>query len=443
MMRFIPYVMTCVFCMIHTWEVLGQEGYWQQFVHYTIDVTLDTEKKALEGKETILYRNNSPEVLEEIYLHLYPNAFKDDNSTVAQEYKADNYLPRVNPEDRGYIDIQQLQIVRRTENIDWESVGLSAYEIDDTILKAKLPDPLPPGGELMIEIKFYEKIRRILGRAGYRGNQFDFAQWYPKLVVYDEKGWNPEEVMRLRDGKVSLRIESDLERYGDIWFPKEVRYYWKEGTLDDVVKVTKLEVNSPDHPKRLTLADIGVEPSMSERDLTKGGGVQYAADVRTWDGERMLTSREWREKLARGDVQRGPKITAIYQQLKQGTYRRPDEDLRIQYNVKRQLTKGTVSEWEKYVRAFADKYTLNDDQRQKAFQVLRGCQERATAYALRHKEEHARKDLDERRRAKLMAPIGEIFEKQLKPRLERLPTRAQREAAEEREKAQGKKKEGG
>ncbi|MFH1941736.1 MAG: M1 family aminopeptidase [bacterium] len=172
----------------------AQEKYWQQFVQYTIDVTLDVEKKALTGTETILYKNNSPDVLHEIYFHLYPNAFKDMNSTVAKESQAQYYSRRIDPKDNGYIDIQEMQIVRRTEGINWQNVPLSAYEVDDTILKAKLPDPLPPGGELMIEMKFFEKIRKFVGRAGYRGNQFDLAQWYPKLVVYDEKGWHPDQM---------------------------------------------------------------------------------------------------------------------------------------------------------------------------------------------------------------------------------------------------------
>jgi len=68
-----------------------------------------------------------------------------------------------------------------------------AYRVDDTILESMLPEPLPPGGELQLYIKFYEKIPSLVWRGGWRGKQHDLAQWYPKLVVYDEKGWHPDQ----------------------------------------------------------------------------------------------------------------------------------------------------------------------------------------------------------------------------------------------------------
>ena len=75
--------------------VHGQNDYWQQFVHYNIDVSLNTTTHFLSGTETILYRNNSPDILREIYLHLYPNAFKDANSTIAKEAKAAGCNPQI------------------------------------------------------------------------------------------------------------------------------------------------------------------------------------------------------------------------------------------------------------------------------------------------------------------------------------------------------------
>jgi hypothetical protein len=121
--------------------------------------------------------------------------------------------------------------------------------------------------------------------------------------------------------------------------------------------------------------------------------------------------------------------------------------------------KGSEGEWEKYVREFIEKYQLNDEQSQKAQAVLEDCKTQADRYLRGHKNQIERidqrleelkksKDKDKakavseltRQRTKLMDPINRIFDKQLKPRLERLPTRAQRRAAEAAAKKPGSKK---
>jgi hypothetical protein len=107
------------------------------------------------------------------------------------------------------------------------------------------------------------------------------------------------------------------------------------------------------------------------------------------------------------------------------------------------------SAWEKYVREFIAKYKLNDEQTQKANAVLEDCQAQAKRYTIGRREQiekvdklieelkqsqdkNKSKELSEldAQRAKLIEPIERIFDEQLKPRLERLPTRAQRRAAE-------------
>jgi len=172
-------------------NVFSEEDYWQQFVHYTMNVTLDPIQQLLTGDETILYRNNSPDTLYKFYMHLYPNAFRDDNSTIAKEANERYFSYALPEEDRGWIDIEKFSIKMKGSNSNNSDQEVIAFNVDDTILEAKLPNPLPPNGEMTIEIKFSEKVRRIMGRAGRRGNQYDFSQWYPKVVVYDQKGWNP------------------------------------------------------------------------------------------------------------------------------------------------------------------------------------------------------------------------------------------------------------
>ncbi len=169
------------------------EDYWQQFVHYTMNVTLDPENHMLTGEQTILYRNNSPNTLNKFYMHLYPNAYRDLNSTMAQEAKKYYRVSNVPEEDRGWLNIKTFSIQTEQAEGRPSSQVVTAFEVHGTILEALLPQPLPPGGEITIRLEFESKVRKHLRRAGYRGNQYDFAQWYPKLVVYDQDGWHPEQ----------------------------------------------------------------------------------------------------------------------------------------------------------------------------------------------------------------------------------------------------------
>ncbi|HEX9654090.1 MAG TPA: M1 family metallopeptidase [bacterium] len=166
----------------------SETPYWQQSVHYTMDVSLIPIDHALSGEERIVYKNNSPDTLHQFYLHLYPNAFRSNETVKAGEARRAYRKLLKDPEDAGYIEIESFRIL----SSDSAQKAVTAFQVNDTILEASLPEPLPPGGELTVELSFYLKVRKFQERAGYRGFQYDFAQWYPKVCVYDETGWNAE-----------------------------------------------------------------------------------------------------------------------------------------------------------------------------------------------------------------------------------------------------------
>jgi len=168
------------------WPAAGAaQDYFQQFVHYTIRVRLDTKNHRLTGTETIKYFNNSPDTLRQFYLHLYPNGYRSKESALVKDFsrRFNGTLFDLPEKHRGYLDISDVVIDGQTVAVD----------VDDTIARMELPGPLAPGQSMEINLRFVEKVRRHLGRAGYRGKHYDFAQWYPKVVVYDENGFHPDK----------------------------------------------------------------------------------------------------------------------------------------------------------------------------------------------------------------------------------------------------------
>ncbi|MFB0925044.1 MAG: M1 family peptidase, partial [Vicingaceae bacterium] len=55
--------------------------YYQQKESYNIDVTIDDEKQSISGKETITYKNNSPDKLEYLWIQLDQNVRAKDSDT--------------------------------------------------------------------------------------------------------------------------------------------------------------------------------------------------------------------------------------------------------------------------------------------------------------------------------------------------------------------------
>src|SRR2546427_7400893 len=63
------------------------------------------------------------------------------------------------------------------------------YAPDSTVAHWTLPRPLAPGDSLTVEIAWQARPSTLPRHQGRRGRRFDFAQWYPKAVVYDRYGW--------------------------------------------------------------------------------------------------------------------------------------------------------------------------------------------------------------------------------------------------------------
>ncbi len=157
---------------------------WQQRVDYEIKVSLDTQYHVLRGFESITYKNNSPNTISEIYMHLWPNAYKNRTTAYAKQDLENGSTSFYFSEesDKGYIDsinfLVDQQIVKwdYTENID--------------VAKIILNRPLQPNETIIISTPFKVKLPKVFSRLGYENGHYCITQWYPKPAVYDINGWN-------------------------------------------------------------------------------------------------------------------------------------------------------------------------------------------------------------------------------------------------------------
>lgn len=167
--------------------VCGQSSsYWQQQVNYKIDVTLNDIDNTLDGFVKMDYHNNSPDTLYFIWIHLWPNAFKNDNTAFTDQDlengSTDFYFS--NADKRGYIN-------RLDFKVNGEVAKTTDHPQHQDIIKLILPKPIAPNSTTKIETPFHVKLPYNFSRGGHIDQAYHITQWYPKPAVYDRKGWHP------------------------------------------------------------------------------------------------------------------------------------------------------------------------------------------------------------------------------------------------------------
>ena len=174
-----------VFAFLFTVNSFAQPS-WQQRVDSKIDVRLNDRTNILDAFEEITYTNNSPDTLRFIYMHLWPNAYKNDRTPFARQMdlNGNTSFYYAKQKDRGYIDSLQF-------TIDGVTVEHFSAENAPDIARIDLLKPLLPGATVKISTPFRVKIPIVFSRMGHTGQAYFISQWFPKPAVYDQKGWHP------------------------------------------------------------------------------------------------------------------------------------------------------------------------------------------------------------------------------------------------------------
>ncbi|CAA0231449.1 Peptidase family M1 [Tenacibaculum maritimum] len=165
-------------------------GYWQQHVDYTMDIDMDVETFRYQGKQTLIYTNNSPDVLKKVYYHLYFNAFQPNSQMDIRsrnikdpDGRVKDRISKLLPSEIGYIKVKSLK--QNGINVRKEVVG--------TILEVTLNKPIKSGEQATFEMLFEAQVPKQIRRSGRNNSEgvaLSMTQWYPKMAEYDFQGWH-------------------------------------------------------------------------------------------------------------------------------------------------------------------------------------------------------------------------------------------------------------
>lgn len=174
--------------VLTTGMLSAQSGnYFQQEVNYTITVSLNDKEHVLTGEETFEYKNNSPQSLDKLFIHLWPNAYKNAKTAMSKQKFRDGdfFMLWAKPTAKGYID--QLDFTVDGTKARWEY-----FEGQEDIAVLYLEKPLQPGGSITVFTPFRVKLPSgSISRLGHVEESYQITQWYPKPAVFDKNGWHP------------------------------------------------------------------------------------------------------------------------------------------------------------------------------------------------------------------------------------------------------------
>ena len=166
-------------------------------LRYEIWVELDAAGKMLLGKEELVWTNPTKDAVPDMLLHLYWNAFKNEDSAFLREAAAESMFSDGDaPEDGewGWIDITDIRLADGSDlkpGLQFVTPDGPDHPGDQTVARILFPAPVEPGESVRLRLEFRSKVPRTVARSGYYRNSFFIAQWFPKPGVYEEgRGWN-------------------------------------------------------------------------------------------------------------------------------------------------------------------------------------------------------------------------------------------------------------
>jgi len=165
--------------------------------NYTITARLDPATRTITALEVITWRNITSRPATDLQFHLYWNAWKNTRSTFMRERALGEAGIAPAAEGSGSagewarIDVTGVKVGGIDRTASRRFIAPDDDNADDeTVMSVPLVEPIAPGAAAQVDVAWTAHVPRTFARTGAIGNFFFIAQWFPKLGVLQEEGWN-------------------------------------------------------------------------------------------------------------------------------------------------------------------------------------------------------------------------------------------------------------
>lgn len=237
-----------ILCNVFFINAQNDTSYWQQHVNYKMDVDINVHNYQYNGTQKLVYTNNSPDNLKEVFYHLFFNAFQPEsemdirlqnvvdpdrrmvkNLGTGQNPKYESRIAKLKPHEIGYLKVLTLK----------QNGKPVKFITKESILQVILNQPIKPGEKVTFDMTFTGQVPVMIRRSGRNnkdGVAFSMGQWYPKLAEYDFEGWHADPYIAREffgvwgDFDVTLHIDKKytVGGTGNLQNPQEIGHGYQE-----------------------------------------------------------------------------------------------------------------------------------------------------------------------------------------------------------------------
>ncbi|WCF08480.1 M1 family metallopeptidase [Paenibacillus thiaminolyticus] len=172
----------------------------ERIAEYHINVRLDESAHLLQAAQTVTWLNPGKKTVNELYFHLYPNAFESPDTTFMRESGGRLREDAMPADGYGGISLTALDttdglsLMNRIEYVQPDDGNAK----DKTLMKIRLPQPVKSYERITLTMKFEVKLPKVFARMGYAEDFVMAGQWFPKVAAYEKvgvrgrssEGWN-------------------------------------------------------------------------------------------------------------------------------------------------------------------------------------------------------------------------------------------------------------